>query len=130
MKIKTPIPLIEPTVTRVTSATCVVDQGPVRHIVSGFNARRHAELLLQGLIDIRLSTAVDTMKAIERHLRRTKPFEGGDCYGVDRNTWFMLHPHKAVIYKVCANILAHRVGHDTFNEMPRALNTTSYSRTF
>lgn len=59
--------------------------------------------------------ARQTVKAINRWVRKTKPFEGGRQYGVDYPTWVVTYPQTAQVFRAAAEVLTGRKG----NFMPR-----------
>lgn len=51
------------------------------------------------------------IKAINRWVRRTRPFEGGKQFGVDFRTWNVTYPQIASAYKAAATVIAGRPGY-------------------
>lgn len=50
------------------------------------------------------------LKAINRHVRRKRIFEGGRTFGVDFNTWNACYPHIASVFNKAAEIFIGREG--------------------
>jgi len=44
-----------------------------------------------------------TIKAISRHLRRNRAFEGGRQFGVDKITYLIIFPQIADVFNRCCN---------------------------
>ncbi len=56
------------------------------------------------------SSARQTIKAINRWVRKNNPFEGGKQYGVDFATWNVCYPQLSKMYVKCAEIMVERTG--------------------
>lgn len=50
------------------------------------------------------------MKAINRHVRKARIFEGGKAYGVDWPTWNVCYPHLARAFCNAAEVVMGRKG--------------------
>ena len=56
------------------------------------------------------SEARATVKAINRHIRKDRPFQGGMQYGVDWPTWATCYPQTATLFNRAAQVLMGRDG--------------------
>lgn len=56
------------------------------------------------------TTAVCTVKAINRHLRRKRVLEGGLKFGLDWVTWNICHPQLAKAVDYCGELITRRTG--------------------
>lgn len=65
-----------------------------------------------------MTTSRAILKAINRHIRKARFFDGGRQYGVDWPTWSICHPQLARTFRHHAELIAGRTG--LF--MPAALN--------
>ena len=84
------------------------------------NHTKHTAGLVRIMADIEALDAADlaaekaqaraTLKAINRHVRKERIFEGGRTFGVDWPTWCMCYPQLAMTFQRLAEFVTGRKG--------------------
>lgn len=57
-----------------------------------------------------MKESIAIIKAINRHMKKERPFAGGTQFGVDYNTWCATFPQTSSVYSKHAEILVGRKG--------------------